>query len=182
VAPDGWSAYRSLQGSGFFAAAYDPNPARLGIEAMRSVSTEIIQRWWMSDALTTFDLVELLDQTMARHELLSTDTSDRIYLGLLLLSGGWIEALRPLFRACMEEYLRNRGPLEVELEPIAPELRAVLMSVQPHSPSVWFSRLSSQTGHRAEEKAAIEALQTGFIIHPLRWKLARQNAAPREEF
>lgn len=171
LAPDAWSAYRSLQGSGFLAAAYDPNPARRGIEAIRSISTEIIERWWMSDAPATLDLCELLNRTMAQHELLATDPSDRVYLGLLLSSAGWIDALRPFFRACMESYLRNRGPLEAELEPIAPALRAMLTSVRPHSPSVWFSRLSSHTGQRAEERAAIEALQTGLTARPLRWRL-----------
>lgn len=175
--PDAWSAYRSLQGSGFFALEDDPNPARRGIEVVRSLSTGMIQHWWMSDVPVTFNLTEFLDQTIAQNGLLSTDPSDRIYLGLLLSSAGWITALRPFFRTCMEAFLRNRGVLEVELKPIAPELRAILTSVRPSSPSAWLSRLSTQTGHRPEERVAIEMLQRGLTESPLAWTLVQRGTS-----
>lgn len=171
LAPDAWGAYRSLQGSGFHTPTSDPNPARHAIDAMRAISTEVIQRWWMSDTTVAFNLSELVDQVMSQHELVSTEPADRTYLGLLLLSVGWIEALRPFFRASLQAYLNRRGSLKVELEPIAPSLRDVLRSVQPHSASVWFSRLSYQTGHRSEERSAIEALRAGLTVNPLRWRV-----------
>jgi hypothetical protein len=172
VPPAPWSAYRSLQGSALFAPDYDPNPARRGIEAIRAISIEIIERWWMSNEPSVFDLAGFLNEMMVRQGLVVTDQADQAYLALLLLSKGWIDVLQPFFGVCLEAYLQHRGPLHVRLDPIAPELRAVLASVQPHSAPAWFSRLSTGTGHPINERAAIDAFRSGLAVHPLRWEWA----------
>jgi hypothetical protein len=174
--PDAWSAYRSLQGSGTLEAGNDPNPSRGGIELMRCLATELIRRWWWSQSDVTLNLTELIDQLADRHGLRATNPSDRIYLGLLLSSQGWLTALRPLFHDCLEAFLENRGPLLVNLEPTTADLRAALASVRPNSPDTWFSRLASQTGHSTDERSAIEALQRALDLNPLEWRVVRNVA------
>lgn len=174
--PDPWAAYRSLQGSGFFEPAHDPNPARRGLEMVRGVCTAMIARWWMSDHTALLDLAELLDTAMAGQGLATTDDADRTYLALLLLSQGWITPLRPFFRACLDQYLGHRGPLMIRLTPLSPALRSILGSVRPHSPAVWFSRLSRTTGHARDEQAAIEAFVAGLAADPPRWEFVPEHS------
>jgi hypothetical protein len=65
----------------------------------------------------------------------------------------------------------RRRPLHVELEPVSEEVHGALESVDPHSPETWFSRLSSQRGHPAREKAAIEAVLRGLENNPPGWRI-----------
>lgn len=168
--PDVWSAYRSLQGSATQRMDSDPNPGRRGIDLIRDISTDIIRQWWMSETLTTIDLTRMLEQRSEHLGLLTTDRSDQTYLGLLLAKNGWIAELQPFFSECLNRFLQKRETLKVELQPVTPALRSVLKSIRPSSPDVWSSRLSYQSGHSPEEKAAIAFMHRELSENPLSWK------------
>jgi hypothetical protein len=173
--PDAWAAYRSLQGSGFFGQVDDPNPARRGVEAVRSLSIAMIGQWWMSEKKVTLDLTAMIEEIMTQHDLHTTDPTDQIYLGLLLSGNGWIRELRPFFRACLEVYIQNHNMLEVALIPLQLELRNLLTRIGPNSPAIWFSLLSSETGHSKDEKVTLKALRQGLTDYPLNYQLSAHS-------
>jgi hypothetical protein len=183
--PDGWSAYRSLQGSGFFAPGQDPNPFRRALDAIRELETTLIESWWLSGEPHTIDLGSLVSDTLTRRGLHCRESTDLAYLGLLLPCHGWIDGLRTLFRECLGRYVGGvlaerlgdpvdgRPILTITLHPLPEEVRALLLGIAPNSAATWHSRLSSRTGLGREEKAvadqfrrALEADPPRFVIEP----------------
>jgi hypothetical protein len=167
--PDPWSAYRSLQGSALLHLQVDPNPGRRGVEFVRNLSVELISRWWMPETKMAIDLEDFFNSEFAQVGLLTTEPSDRIYLGLILMKNGWVEELQPFFDECLSRLLTYRNSLKIEMQPTTQTFRNLLKSIYPNSPDIWFSRLSQKGGHSPEEKTAIEALRKEMIENPLAW-------------
>jgi hypothetical protein len=168
--PDPWSAYRSLQGSALLYMQVDPNPSRRGVEIVRNLSVDMIGRWWMSEVKVTIGLEDLFDSAFAQVGLRTTESSDRIYLGLLLMKNGWVEELRPFFDECLTRFLQHGETLRVELQPTTNAFRKILKGIRPNSSNIWFSRLSQNRSHSAEEKTAIDLLRDELTDNPLTWK------------
>lgn len=166
--PDPWSVYRSLQGSSFYSAEFDPNPMRRALEAIRSLETALIQKWLMSDKPRLFDLGKEAGYFLQRHGMRCAIESDLVYLGFLLACHGWIDAFRPLLRECLQRYLEKAmhqlGQIDqdsipllvVMLKPIPEDVRALFFEVKPYSAETWNSRLSTGPGPDPQEKAVIK--------------------------
>ncbi len=176
--PDAWSAYRSLQGSSFFAPEFDPNPSRRALEAIRSMETALIDKWLMSDKPRLFDLGMEMEIFLRRLGLRCTERTDLAYLGFLLACHGWIDAFRPLFRECLKLYLKiaaiqpsritqdSSPKIIVALKPIAEDVRALFSAVRPSSPGTWNSRLSTGPGPDPRERAVIEKVRSALHQNP----------------
>ncbi|HEY1302485.1 MAG TPA: hypothetical protein VGF24_02990 [Vicinamibacterales bacterium] len=173
--PDGWSAYRTLQGSGFFDRKSDPNPFRRVLDAVRDIETWLIEHWLMRDETHVTDLGAELLQRIAGTGLECSDTRDLVYLGVLLPRHGWIECFRPLFDGAFEQFLQraperdsDSGPLSirVRLKPIDERLRVLFFAVTPPTAATWNSRLGQRSGRNAEERPIIEQLLAGLRDHP----------------
>jgi hypothetical protein len=176
--PDAWSAYRSLQGSGFHAPEQDPNPFRRVLDAIRELETRLIDTWLLSAEVHAVDMGRLVGDGLARHDLHCSETADLVYLGFLLPCHGWIDAFKPLFRECLAQYLAGSvgssrhdtqdGPpiLPVTLKPVGAEVRALFSQVEPHSASTWHSRLSSRSGLDAREKPVVDQVRRALGANP----------------
>jgi hypothetical protein len=183
--PDVWSSYRALQGSSFRAADEDPNPFRRVLEAVRTMETALINKWMMSEKVCTFDFGNDVRRLMQDVGLRTREPSDAIYLGFLLASHGWIDALKPLFGACLRAQLEQMGAEAVQgaqtscltlvgsLRPPDQHLRALLMKVSPHSATTWHSRLSSRHFGDSREKTVVEEVRKALNEHPLEFTFVR---------
>jgi len=148
VPPDAWSAYRSLQGSAFADAASDPNPFRPALDMVRELESALVERWLLSPAPHAVDLGDAVAALMARHRVRCAD-ADQLVLGFTLACGGWIPALRPLFRDCLRlAYDASRAGV------VAPAIGARLL---PLPPAVR-ERLSAFRGPKYEAVRSSEAL------------------------
>jgi hypothetical protein len=123
----------------------------------------------MPETKMVIDLEDFFNSAFAQVGLLTTEPSDRIYLGLILMKNGWVEELQPFFDECLSRFLTYRNSLKIEMQPTTQTFRNKLKSIHPNSPDTWFSRLSQKGGHSAEEKTAIEALRKEMIENPLAW-------------
>jgi hypothetical protein len=176
--PDGWSAYRSLEGSGFHAPEQDPNPFRRVLDAIREIETTLIDTWLLSPEVHAVDMGRLVGDGLARHDLHCSERADLVYLGFLLPCHGWIDVFRPLFQECLGRYLaggvgssrhdtRDTPPiLPVTLKPLGAEVRALLSQVEPHSAATWHSRLSSRSGLDAREKPVVDQVRRALGANP----------------
>ena len=176
--PDAWSAYRSLQGSGFFTSGSDPNPFRRAMDAIRGLETFLIDNWLMSERTQTIDLGAEVRRFMDGIGLHCSERGDVVYVALVLACHGWIDALRSLLRAALNRYVDRapsqkleRGPapppeLTVRLKPPDERLRALFFTVTPSSASTWNSRLSLRSGRDSRERVTIEQLLAGLEATP----------------
>ena len=173
--PNVWSEYRSLQGSSFFSSDMDPNPSRLVLEGIRNVETALIHRWLMSDEPHKLDMGKEIERFLNDKGLHCAEKQDLVYLGLLLACHGWIDAFKPFFRECLNRYLqvknnwndRDSTPsLVVLLRPLPEEVRALFFKVRPSSASTWNFRLSTKTGHSADERVVIDQIKTALETTP----------------
>lgn len=173
--PNAWSGYRSLQGSSFFTSDMDPNPARLVLEAIRNVETALINRWFMSTEAHTIDVGNEIERHLTDMGLRCAEKQDLTYLGLLSGCHGWIDALRPLFKECLGRYLRAKDnwndrdsttSLVIQLLPIPEKVRASFFEASPSSANTWHFRLSTKTGHSANERMIIDRIKAAFEATP----------------
>jgi hypothetical protein len=176
-APDAWSSYRSLQGSGFFALAVDPNPFRRAMDAIRQLETFLIEQWFMSDETQTIDLATKVRDLMEDVGLHCSKRADLLYVGMLLSCHGWIDSLRPMLREAFTRAVQQAAragqseraaepELTVSLKPLESRLRDLFFEVAPSSARTWNSRLSSKNGHDARERAVISQLLAGLAARP----------------
>jgi len=173
---DAWSAYRSLQGSGFYTSEQDPNPFRRALEAIRSLETTLVETWLLSAEPRTVDLGKMVGDCLARHGLHCSESADLVYLGFLLSCHGWVDAFKPLFQDCLKAYLaravvgahqtaEDAPPiLRVRLTPLDAEVRALLSQVEPCSAATWHSRLS--TGPSTRERAVVDQVRRALEANP----------------
>jgi hypothetical protein len=171
--PAAWAPYRWMAGDGTFSPGEDPNPFRLLLNALMEFETDLIRRWFLSDTPLTIDLASEAEQCLARHDLHCADPRDLSYLGVLTGANGWVEELRPLFRAALGRFSQMRGPgrwrCVVELDPPTAEIHELFGRFKPSSPDVWHSRLA--TGPVAGEKETLEALQEKLRRRPPEFRL-----------
>ena len=145
--PDPWSAYRSLQGSAFLNQESDPNPFRPALEFVRDLETALIARWLMSPESHVVDVGRALILLMRRYGIRCTDAAE-LTLGLTLACNGWVDAFRPMLRACLRQIsatparISVDAALAVRLSPLDPVTRDMFQLLHPSSPSTWQSRLA----------------------------------------
>jgi hypothetical protein len=175
VPPAAWAEYRSLQGSTFYPASVDPNPFRRALEAIHAIERELIARWLMSDREHRIDLAKEVARFLEREGVRCADATDRVYLGLLIATHGWIDVFRPLFEEGLRRYVDSmptseggeRIPsLDVVLRPPPSDLRARFADVRPASVGTWYSRLSEGGRGDPRERAAVDAVRTGLEANP----------------
>lgn len=188
-----WATYCSLQGSAFHSVDDDPNPVRRSMTFVQCVERGLIQHWFMSERPRTFDLSMSLRELALRLELASADPSDLVYLGLVLASNGWIDALRPFLRANLAKYVAARPPsggsqgaratppLFVRLTPLPQEARTLLASASPSSPHVWQFRFSVRSGLAAREQELLERLRACLEREPPRFTLMTDGTTDSAE-
>jgi hypothetical protein len=176
--PGAWAAYRSLQGSGFHTSEQDPNPFRLVLDSVRALETTLFQSWLMADRAVSVDLAELAGSSLRGAGLRCSESSDLVYLALVLGSRGWIEWFRPLFREGLARYLDGvkSGPrdptretlpvLNVRLQPLEEEVRLLFSRARPASAATWHSRLAIRSGLASDEKSAVEAVRLALDERP----------------
>lgn len=177
--PAPWASYRDLQGSSFHSAEQDPNPFRPVVELVRNIETALIEKWLMSDRPRTVDLGQDVGRFLERLGLRCSDPSDVVYLGFLLACHGWIDMFKPLFDDCLKRYVESRAMpegreardarLAVTLQPLDQEVRALFLTVEPHSAGTWHSRLSASSGRDARERAVIEQVLSLLRDKPPRY-------------
>ncbi len=185
--PDPWARYRDLQGSSFFAAEYDPNPLRRVLEAVRNTETVLIKKWLMSNRSHIFDFGKEMAQFFQGVGLQCAVRSDLIYLGFLLACHGWIDAFRPLFRECLNRYLKtmtaqsnlkdwdSTPSLLVNLKPLTEQVRALFSKVSPSSAETWNSRLSTGPGPDPHEKVIIIRVNKALKQSPPEYTFIKFN-------
>jgi len=175
VPPAAWAEYRSLQGSTFYPASFDPNPFRRVHEAIRAIEQALVAHWLMSDRERRIDLAKEVAAFLEREGVRCTEATDHVYLGLLIAGHGWVEAFRPLFEEGRRRYVKRmpagRGEgsipsLPVALRPLPSDLRARFVEVSPASAGTWHSRLSVGSGSNAREQAAVDAVRNGLAANP----------------
>lgn len=191
--PDAWSAYRSLQGSGFFDRDSDPNPFRRVMDAVRGLERSLVENWLMSKETRVIDLGAEVSRAFDSIGLRCSDRLDLVYLGLLLPCQGWVETFRPLFRAGLDRYVNSvsghTGPrggegaaaIPVMLKPVGEDVRALFFEVTPTTAATWVWRLSSHSGRDAREGPVIERLLSALNEHPPVYEFveADQISTPR---
>ena len=172
--PAPWSAYRDLQGSSLFQVEYDPNPLRRALEVVRGIETSLIEKWLMADQPWTLDLGVAIAEALDRLGLECSDPADRPYLGLVLACHGWIDAFRPLFRACLGRFVESPPRfMSVTLEPLAAEVRALFRQVTPVSAISWNLRLATGAGHDLREKRIVARIRESLAREPPQFGFTR---------
>jgi hypothetical protein len=184
--PDAWGSYRSLQGSAFLPSDGDPNPFRCVLDMLGVLETALVTRWLMSDRPLTVDVGAAVDAAARRAGLACSEPGDLPYLGLLLACHGWIDAFRPLLRACLSRWVEHaaRGGavsptlLRVRLEPPREDVRALLRRVRPSTTGTWRSRLAESPGTSGRGEAAVVAqVRAALETSPLRFALLSAEEA-----
>ncbi|MFT3800631.1 MAG: hypothetical protein QM766_05365 [Burkholderiaceae bacterium] len=180
-APDAWGPYRSLQGSGFFDSASDPNPFRRVLDAIKALETALLHCWLMSDRPRTIDAGRVIGSFVEGAGLSCSRREDLHYLGFTIACRGWVDTFRTFGRACLQRYvdgaeLSSSGvtwpSVIVTLHPPDASLRALFAAVSPASPETWRARLSSSArAATPQERAVIGQVAQALAERPPRFEL-----------